>query len=128
MPLARDTGVPTQVIQSLSIVYQSATPALAGQLVDWTGNLTVSSVTTAPGIMGVLQDDATQGKTVSVAMAGLVEVLSGGPIAIGNLVTTDATGRGLFSGLNALLIGRAMSATTAANQKFQMYITREGTY
>jgi hypothetical protein len=128
MPLARDTGVPTQVIQSLSIVYQSATPALAGQLVDWAGNLVINPASGSPAIMGVLQDDATQGKTVSVAMAGVAEVISGGPIAIGNIIGTDVTGKGVFTGLNTLLIGRAMSATTAANQKFQMYITREGTY
>lgn len=123
MPLARDTGVPTQVIQSLSVVWQGVTPALPGQFISWSGN----PVATLIPIKGVLQDDAVQGRAVSVAMAGVVEVLSGGAIAVGSIVGSDASNRGVVVAPGDQSIGRAMSATTAAGQKFQMYITREGT-
>jgi hypothetical protein len=123
MALARDTGVPTSVIHSLSITYNSAIAALAGQLIGWDGN---PSTGVTP-IMGVLQDDATQGKVVSVAMAGLTEVLSSAAVAIGAVVGSDATGKGATVAAGTQSIGRAMSAATAANQKFQVYITREGT-
>jgi hypothetical protein len=123
MPLARDTGVPTSVIHSLSITYNDPTPALAGQLIGWDGN----RPTGATPIMGVLQDDATQGKVVSVAMAGLAEVLSGAAVAIGTTVGSDATGKGATVAGGTQSIGKSMSAATAANQKIQVYITREGT-
>jgi hypothetical protein len=55
------------------------------------------------------------------------EVLSGGAVAIGALVGSDATGKGITVAAGTQSIGRAMTATTAANQRFQIYITREGT-
>jgi hypothetical protein len=124
MPLARDTGVSTQSIQNLSMTYLSPTAALAGQLVGWDGLLTSSAATP---IRGVLIDDAVQNQTVSVGMSGLHECLSGGAVSIGAPVGTDVTGKGVAVGAGAQSIGRAMTATTAANQKFQIYITREGT-
>jgi hypothetical protein len=123
MPLARDTGVPTHSLQNLSMTYLSATPALAGQLVGWDGTLAI--LTTTP-IRGVLIDDAVQNQTVSVGMAGLYEVLSGGAVTVGSAIGCDSSGRGIAVAASTQSIGRAMSATTAAGQKFQMYITREG--
>lgn len=123
MPLARDTGVPTQSLQSLSMIYLGVAAALAGQLVGWDGLLS----TGATPIRGALIDDAVQNQTVSVGMAGLYEVLSGAAVAIGALVGADATGKGVTVAAGTQSIGRAMTATTAANQRFQVYITREGT-
>jgi Uncharacterized conserved protein (DUF2190) len=123
MPLARDMGVPTQSLQSLSMTYLSPAPAVAGTLVGWDGLVS----TGATPIRGVLIDDAIQNQTVSVGMAGVHEVLSAGAIAIGSLIGVDAFGRGLAVGVGSQTIGRAMSATNTGNQKFQMYITREGT-
>jgi hypothetical protein len=123
MPLAKDTGVATHSLQSLSMTYLSPAAALAGQLVGWDGLLS----TGATPIRGPLIDDAIQNQTVSIGMAGMHEVLSGGAVAIGALVGSDATGKGITVAAGTQSIGRAMTATTAANQRFQIYITREGT-
>jgi Uncharacterized conserved protein (DUF2190) len=127
MPAPKDQGVPVNVIQSLTMQYLSATPAVAGQMVDYTGNL-VTAAGTVP-IYGVLRDDAVQNRYVSVAVAGLVEVLSGGAIAAGSAVASDATGKGVTAAVGQHSIGRVVpgSAATAANQKIQVLITREGT-
>ena len=123
MPLAKDTGVSTHSLQNLSATYLSLTAALAGQLVGWDRLLS----TGATPIKGVLLHDAVANQTVSIGMAGLHECLSGGAIAVGALVGSDANGRGITVAAGTQSIGRAMSATTAVNQKFQIYITREGT-
>jgi Uncharacterized conserved protein (DUF2190) len=123
MPLARDTGVPAQSLQNLSMTYLSATAALPGQLVGWDGLLS----TGAAPIRGPLLDDAAQNQTVSVGMSGLHEILSGAAVAVGSLIGSDATGKGIVVAAGTQSIGRAMTATTAANQRFQVYITREGT-
>jgi hypothetical protein len=124
MPLAKDTGISTHSLQNLSATYSSPTPALAGQLVGWDGLLSAG----ATPIKGVLLDDAVQNQTVSIGMSGLHEVLSGGAVPInGALIGSDATGKGIVVAAGTQSIGRAMSTTTAANQRFQVYITREGT-
>jgi Uncharacterized conserved protein (DUF2190) len=64
---------------------------------------------------------------VGVAMAGMVEGLAGAAIAVGALVAADATSRLVAAVGGVQSIGRAMSATSAAGQKLQVYITREGT-
>lgn len=121
MPLAKDTGVPTQSLQNLSRTYAGAAPAVAGQLIGWDGNLATTT------IMGVLLDDAVQNQTVSVGMAGLHECISGSAIGAGSPIGVDGFGRGVPVAAGLHVIGRAMTATTNVNQKFQVYITREGT-
>lgn len=123
MPLPRETGLPVAIIQTVSITYASATAAQAGQLVDFGGNLVVNEFTP---VFGVLLDDAVQGQIVSIAVAGLVEIISGSAIFLGAAISSDIIGRGRGSGLGAPIFARAMSSTTAANKKFQAYITREG--
>lgn len=124
MPAVKETGVPTHVIQSLSINYTNATPAVLGQFVDYAGNVVTASTTP---IYGPLREDASQGRTVSVGTAGVVEVISGGVFAIGAKIGSDVAGRGIQVGAGVESIGRALSASTAAGQFFQMLITREGT-
>lgn len=126
MPLPRNLGLPTNVSLSLTMTYNGLTPALAGQFIGWDGQLVI-----APGtsIAGVLREDATTGKNVSVAMSGLVEVLSGGAVAVGNAIGADIAGKGAVAAAGAQIFGRVFqgSPITAANQRFQMFITREGT-
>ncbi len=124
MPAPRDVGLPVNVIQSLSIDYASATAALSGQLVDFAGNLVVAAATP---VYGVLREDATQGRTVSVATVGMVEIIAGAAVAVGAAITADASGRGITAAAGNQIFGRALSAATAANQRFQALITREGT-
>jgi hypothetical protein len=125
MPAPRDQGVPVNVTQSLSIQYVGAAPAVAGTLLDWAGNV----ATGAAPIFGVLREDATTGRWVSVAVAGLAEVLSGAALSAGNSVGADATGRGVSLAPGSQTLGRIIqgSTATAAGQRVQMLITREGT-
>lgn len=125
MPLPKDQGVPVNVIQSLTMQYLGATAAPAGSLVDYTGNL----ATGATPIYGVLREDAVQNRYVSVAVAGLVEVIAGGALAPGNAIGANATGQGVSVAAGTQSIGRVIqgSGATAAGQKVQMLITREGT-
>jgi hypothetical protein len=126
MPLPKDQGVPVNVTQSLTMQYLSAAPAPAGSLVDFAGNLVVAAATP---IYGVLREDAVQNRYVSVAVAGLVEVVAGGVLAAGNAIGANATGQGISVAAGTQSIGRIVqgSAATAAGQKVQMLITREGT-
>lgn len=124
MPLAKDTGYPVKSLQNLPVTYTSVAPASAGQLVGWDGALVVAAATP---IQGVLMDDAAQNQTVSVGMVGLFECIAGGAITAGALIGADASGRGIAVGAGTQSIGRARTATTAAGQKFQLFITREGT-
>jgi hypothetical protein len=121
MAAPKDFGVPTNLLHQLTVIYISGLAGQAGMLVDWQGNVGVGQ------IMGVLVEDTSTGKSAGVAMAGLVEVICGAAVAVGSPIGTDGAGRGIPVGAGAQIIGRAMSATTALGQKFQMYITREGT-
>jgi hypothetical protein len=126
MPAPRDQGVPVNVLQSLSVLYTGPGLALAGSLVSWDGSL---STGTSTPCMGALREDATPGRYASVAVAGVAEVISGGPLIPGNPVATDGTGRCILAGLGAHMLGRVMpgSVATAVGQRIQIYITREGT-
>lgn len=126
MPAPKDQGVAVNVIQSLTMQYVSGVPAVAGQLVDYTG-LLVAAATTP--IYGVLRDDVAPNRFASVAVAGLVEVVSGGALAAGNLVGSDGSGRGIAVAAGTQSIGRVIqgSSATTAGQKVQVLITREGT-
>jgi hypothetical protein len=123
MAAPKDFGVPSSVLHQLTVRYtgSAATPALAGMIVDWNGNIGTGQ------IMGVLVEDTSAGKDAGVVMAGIAEVLSNGVISVGQTVGTDGVGRGIVVSPGAQVLGRAMSGTTGPNQKFQVYITREGT-
>jgi Uncharacterized conserved protein (DUF2190) len=124
MPAPRDQGLPVNVTQSLSITYNGAAPAVAGQLVDFNGQLVTGN---ALPVFGVLREDASPGRTVSVAVAGLCEVLAGGVFSVpGSIVCSDASGRGQAGGAGTYIFGRNLSNATAVGQKIQVFITREG--
>lgn len=127
MPAPRDQGVPVNVTQSLSMLYLGAASAAAGTLVGYDGLI----ATGANPIFGVLRDDAVQNRWVSVAVAGLVEVIAGGGIAAGNAVgaSLTGTGQGIAVAAGTHSIGRIVpgASATAAGQRVQMLITREGT-
>jgi hypothetical protein len=126
MPVPRDQGVAVNVLQSVSVLYTGPGPALAGSLVSWDGSLSTGASTPC---MGVLREDATPGRYASVAVAGVAEVISGGPLIPGNPVVTDGTGRSISAPPGAHMLGRVMpgSVATAVGQRIQIYITREGT-
>jgi hypothetical protein len=123
MPAPLDTGIATNITQSLTITYNGVAGAQAGQIINYNGSRSSSPATT---MMGVLREAPVLGQPCSVAVAGLVEVLSGGAVAIENGVTTDANGNGVVAAAGQHILGRALSAATAAGQRFQVLITKEG--
>jgi hypothetical protein len=123
MPAPKDFGVSTHVLQEFTFRYTAAPALPAGRLVNH-GMTTVAS--SAEPLLGVLRDDVTQGRDVSVGLAGIVEVISGAAIGNGVAITSDAAGQGVVAGAGSYIIGRALSTTAAAGQRFQMLITREG--
>lgn len=124
MPAPKDFGVPTNVLHQLTVTMATAGGGLLGQPVFWDGQIATASTVSA---MGLLVEDATVNKPCGVAMAGLCEGLAGAAVAIGAAVGPDATGRLVPVAAGSHVLGRAVSAATAAGQKFQVYITREGT-
>lgn len=125
MPAPRDQGVPVNVTQSLSMQYLGVTLAVAGTLVGYDGLI----ATGANPIFGVLREDATQNRWVSVAVAGLVEIVAGVALVAGNAVGANATGQGIAVAAGTQSIGRIVpgASAAAAGQRVQMIITREGT-
>jgi hypothetical protein len=123
MAAVKDTGLPVNVIQSLSIRYNSVAAATAGQLVDFAGNLAILATTP---VYGVLRQDAVQNEIASVATFGLVEITCGAAVPVGSPISADPTGRGIVAVATTQIFARALTATTVAGQKFQALITREG--
>jgi Uncharacterized conserved protein (DUF2190) len=127
MPAPRDQGVSVNVTQSLSIQYLGAVKADAGTMVGFDGLIAGASVP----VLGVLREDATQGRWVSVAVAGVVEAISGGTSLVsGNPISSDASGKGIPVTSGVHILGRVLPGvlSTTAGQKVQLLITREGTY
>jgi hypothetical protein len=118
-----DTGLPTNILQSLSITYTSATAAAPGQLVGYNGALAVLPATP---VYGVLRSDVVQNGIASVAVAGMCEITSGAAVTVGAPISADSTGRGIVAVTGAYCFARALTATSAAGQKFQAIFSREG--
>lgn len=123
MAAAKDTGLPTNILQSLSITYTTAAAAAPGQLVAYSGALAVLPATP---VYGVLRSDVAQNETASVAVAGMVEITCGAAVTVGAPISADSTGRGIVAVTGAHCFARALTATSAAGQKFQAIFSREG--
>jgi hypothetical protein len=125
MPAPRDQGVPVNVTQSLSMQFSSATSAVAGTLVGYNG----AGSNGGNAIFGILREDASQNRWVSVAVAGLAEVFSGGALNPGDSVGANGIGQAVAVAAGTHMIGRVVpgSSATAAGQRVQVLITREGT-
>jgi Uncharacterized conserved protein (DUF2190) len=120
----RDNDLAVYVTHRQTVTYASITTAGTGQPVDFNRALVVAN--NVP-VFGVLEQDAVQGRDVSIAIQGICQGISGGAIAPGQAIGCDGTGRFVAVAAGAVCFGRALSTATAAGQKFQMLITREGT-
>jgi hypothetical protein len=125
MPAPLPAPLLNHILQRLSVPFAGATPALAGVAIDYNG--TVHTATNVQPF-GILDSDVAVGGTASVVTAGACEAKSGGAISAGALLVNDGTGRfvATTAGSGVRVVGRALSAATAANQAFRMLITKEG--
>ena len=123
MPAPRDSDLPVYTYHRHSITYAGTLPALAGTAVGFDRLPVIGSGT---AVFGILEFDVLPGQDVAIAVAGICQMITGGAINIGSPVMIDGISRGIAGVLNNQLFGRALSAATAAGQKIQVLITREG--
>lgn len=80
-----------------------------------TGAVTVCN-TAGEKALGVLYNDPTSGQAATVAYDGVVRVVAGGVVAIGDSIATDNQGRAVNATTGQTILGEALSAATAAGQ------------
>jgi Uncharacterized conserved protein (DUF2190) len=124
VPAPRDNDLASLTYHRHTITYAGAAAALAGTAVDYARILNTGGVNP---IFGVLESDAAPGETVSIAVAGTCQMISGAAVAVGAAVGVDGTSRAAVAAVGNQCFGRALTAATAAGQKIQVLITREGT-
>lgn len=124
MPAPRDSDLPVLTYHRHTIAYAGVVAALAGTAIGF-DRLPVVSV--AVPVLGVLESDAIAGQDVTLAVAGICQMITGAAIPIGSAVTIDLTSRAFVGSVGQQIFGRALSAATAGGQKIQILITREGT-
>lgn len=124
MPAPRDNDLAVLTYHRHTITYAGAVAALAGTAIGFDR----LPATGTQQIFGVLESDVAPGKDVTIALAGICQMIAGAAIGVGALLGVDGTSRAITVGLSSQLFGRALTAAGAAGQKIQVLITREGTY
>ena len=125
MAAPRDSDLPVFTYHRQTVRYTGPTNlGVAGTAVGFTG---IQPNGFGFAVYGILEFDVATGQDVTIAVAGICQVISGGAINIGDALTFSALGPAFSTGAGNQIFGRALSAATAAGQKVQMLITREGT-
>jgi Uncharacterized conserved protein (DUF2190) len=91
-----------------------------------TSGLAVTAASAGVRIDGVSITDAASGKAVSLAYLGRVPVTAAGTIALGALVTTNASGNALTATTGQIIAGIAMEAAVSG-QVFTIDLRLDGT-
>jgi hypothetical protein len=122
MPLARETGFPTNVLHQQTFTILETLPA--GTAISF--DLQVADEGDVP-VLGVLENDSIAGKPASVILGGVCQMTAAEPISRGSAIVPSGSGQARLFQLNASenIFGRALT-TAAAEQKIQILITREG--
>jgi hypothetical protein len=123
MPAPRDSDLSVRTYHRHTITYAGTASVLAGTAIGFDR---LPATGTQP-IFGILESDVSPGQDVTIAVAGVCQMLTGAAIAIGASVGVDSTSRAITVAAGTQSFGRALSAATAAGQKIQVLITREGT-
>lgn len=125
MAAPRDADLPTNVYHRATVRYTGPTAlGLAGTAITFAG--------TQPGgtgfpVYGILEHDAVQNTDVTIAVAGICQIISANVIAIGDTIAFNVLGQAVSVTAGSQLFGRALTAAAVAGQKIQVLITREGT-
>ena len=123
MPLPRDSDLPVFTYHRHTVTYAGTVAALAGTAISY---LRVPTLLPATPVFGIAEFDAVPGIDLTIAVAGITQVISGAAIAIGDPISFDATSRAITSAVGGSIFGRALSPATAAGQRVQILITRGG--
>lgn len=81
-----------------------------------TGNATVQaqgSLTTPP--IGVLQNNPVQGSAAEVMVTGVTKAIAGGTIAVGQLVTANASGAFVVAATGNYVVGQALESAATGD-------------
>jgi Uncharacterized conserved protein (DUF2190) len=126
MAAPREGDLPTFCYHHFTVSLPASTPALvAGTPIGF--NL-VPVTNPATPVFGITEFDiAAGGGDVTISLAGIVQVITGGGNNVGDAMCFDGTSRAVATGPGNQLFGRALNAATAAGQRIRILITREGT-
>jgi len=119
-------------IQVLDLSKPTATNLSANQFYlvmdDGAGNAKLVAAAAATGVIGVLQNDPQSGSVASVRFNGVSKCVAGGVVAAGDLIVSDASGRGVaYGGTGGGVIGIAQDAAAAAGDLFSLALAHIGT-
>ena len=92
---------------------------------DASGNI----VTTAnpANVLGFLITEGTTGQQVEIMLLGITRVVSAGAIAIGDRLTNSGNRKvSTTAGATDIIVGRALSAATGADQYIWAYVSPTG--
>jgi hypothetical protein len=107
-----------QAITLLSLPVQAITAITEYRAVTYAG----AQVAAADAVvLGIASRSAANGEYVDVAVKGTAVIEAGGVVAVGALVYTDASGRGVAVGANNA-IARALQAASAAGDFIEILL------
>lgn len=92
-----------------------------------TANQVVVAAAAGDEILGVIQNAPNTGQPAAVCIAGSSFAIAGAAITTGALLTSDATGRVVTAAAGNSLIGHALEAASAANQRILIAVAPQAT-
>jgi hypothetical protein len=101
----------------LVLSVQATAAVTAGRAVSFAGG-----VASAAKALGVAETSVAAGQWFGATVIGVTDMEAGGPVAPGDLVAPDATGRGVKTADTGIAIGEARSAAAAAGDSFEILI------
>ena len=108
MAAPRDSDLPVFTYHRQTVKYTGPTAlGVAGTAVGFNGTQPNGS---AVPVYGILEFDAATGQDVTISVAGICQVISGGAISIGDALTFSALGPAFSTGAGNQIFGRALSA------------------
>lgn len=125
-------NLPTRVLQRFPLnhtVVANEVTGITGLALNAAGNVTAvatDALAFAESDLPVPLPAAGTVTLVTAAFDGLIQGVAAAAIAVGARLTITTGGQVVTAVAGQFVIGRAMSATTAAGQRLQIFITREG--
>ena len=80
----------------------------------------------AEASVGVLQNDPLQGEPGTILNTGISKVLAGAAVAAGATVMSDASARAITATATNRVLGTALEAAAAADEKIAVLLTSQG--
>jgi hypothetical protein len=111
------------VINVLAASILAANAISTGYFVNFAG----AQISTAGAVVyGIAQTDIASGSVGTVTTIGEEQCVASAAIAVGAAVSSAADGRARTAVSGDFIVGRALTATSAAGQLLKILITREG--